>query len=227
MQQARWWRNLQNTPFVTYALLAITAIVYLLETVSGGSTSTVVLAKYGAMAVPLVTQYGQWWRFVTPLFVHIGLMHIAVNAVSVYYLGVLTERLFGHWRFLLIYLLSGVAGNTAMFVFSPNTISAGASTAIFGLIGAFLLLGDEFRDNPVIRQISRQFLLLAVLNLVFDLFAPGIGIAGHIGGLVGGFLVAGALGAPQLGQSSPTRRGLMAGVFIVVLVALLYLGYTQ
>ena len=220
------WQRLKMRPFVTYGLLAITVIVFLMEVLAGGSENTLVLLNFGAR-YNLLIQQGQWWRFITPMFLHIGLMHIVVNAVSLYYLGVMTESIFGHWRFLTIYLVSGITGNIASFVFNPNSLSAGASTAIFGLLGAFLLLGDAFRDNLAIRQLSRQYLFLVAFNLIFNLFSPGIDISGHIGGLVGGFLIAGALGAPQLGTITAARRWLMGVVLIVAAVALLYLGFAR
>lgn len=225
MRNPYWRTRLANTPFVTYALLAVTFAVFLLETVNGGSTQTEVLVRYGARFNPYIILYGEWWRFITPMFVHVGLMHIVVNAVSMYYLGVLSERLFGHWRFLVIYLVSGIAGNVASFVFKPEVVSAGASTAIFGLLGAFLLLGDVFRDNPTVRMLARQFLAMAVINLAFNLFDSQVDMAGHIGGLLGGFLIAGVVGAPQIGTMSTSRRVVCAAVLVVAGVVLLRLGY--
>lgn len=226
MRNPYWRTRWDNTPFVTYALVIVTVLVFIAETLAGGSTSTAVLAEFGARWNPYIYA-GQWWRFIMPMFLHIGLMHIVVNGVSMYYLGVMTERLFGHWRSFVIYMVSGIAGNIASFVFSPNVLSAGASTAIFGLLGAFLLLGDTYRDNPAVRAISRQFLILAAVNLVFNLFASGIDIAGHIGGLIGGFLIAGVVGCPQLGPTSIWRRSLMGVVLLVAAVALLMLGFSR
>ncbi|WP_461224453.1 rhomboid family intramembrane serine protease [Lacticaseibacillus suihuaensis] len=221
----RTWRRLDDTPFVTYALLAVTVLVFVLETLGGGSTDSYVLLRFGARWNPLI-YLGQWWRLFTPMFVHIGVMHIVVNAVSLFYLGAITERIFGHWRFLVIYLVSGVAGNVASFVFNANGLAAGASTAIFGLMGAFLMLGDTYRHNPVITQLSRQFMMLAAMNLVFNLFSSGVDIFGHIGGLVGGVLIAFAVGAPQLGPVPTSRRVIGGAVLVVGLAALLYVGFT-
>lgn len=215
-----------NTPFVTYALLAVTVAMFVVETIAGGSTNNYVLVQMGARLNELIYA-GQWWRFITPAFLHIGLMHIVVNGVSLYYLGAITERIFGHWRFLVIYLVSAIAGNVAGFVFAPNSLSAGASTAIFGLMGAFLMLGDSFRENPVVRQLAQQFALLAGINLVFNLFASGVDISGHIGGLIGGFLIAGTVGAPQLGRIHPVRQAVMAIVLVAAVVALLAVGFGQ
>ncbi|WP_225047608.1 rhomboid family intramembrane serine protease [Lacticaseibacillus kribbianus] len=220
----RTWRRLDDTPFVTYILLGVTIAVFLLETLAGGSTNSFVLLRFGARWNPLI-YIGQWWRLITPMFVHIGVTHIVVNAVSLFYLGSITERIFGHWRYLVIYLVSGIAGNVASFVFNADGLAAGASTAIFGLMGAFLMLGDTYRHNPVITQLSRQFMLLAAMNLVFNLFSSGVDIFGHIGGLVGGVLIAFAVGAPQLGPTPTSRRVIGGVVLAAALVLLLGVGF--
>ncbi|MFD1439992.1 rhomboid family intramembrane serine protease [Lacticaseibacillus hegangensis] len=198
-------RRLKNQPYMTYALFALTVLVFLLETVNGGSTNNYVLVRFGARWNPLI-EAGQWWRLITPIFVHIGIMHILVNGVTLFYLGSLTERIFGHWRFLVLYLVSGFTGNLASAAFNPTGLAAGASTALFGMMGAYLMLYDGYRDNAGIRAISRQFVMLAALNIVFDLFMTGVDIYGHIGGFIGGFLIAYALGAPNLGETSMPRR---------------------
>ena len=218
-------RSWQDTPIVTYALLAATVAMFIVETVAGGSQNPWVLLQLGARNNQLIVA-GQWWRLITPAFLHIGVTHIVVNGFSLYYLGIICERIFGHWRFAAIYLISAFTGNVASFVFSSSTLSAGASTAIFGLMGAFLMLGDTFRHNPVITQLARQFALLAGLNLIFNLFSSGVDIAGHIGGLVGGFLIAGAVGAPQIGQMRVARRTVMGVVLVAAIVALLALRMT-
>lgn len=225
MNYLNWRVRLQNSAYVTNAILIVTILVFLLETLSGGSTNSRVLVAYGARLNPLILQ-GQWWRLITPIFVHIGLMHLLVNGCSLYYLGKIMEPLFGHCRFLLLYLISGLAGNVASFVFNPNAIAAGASTAIFGLLGAGLMLGDSFKTNPAIRQLAHQFLLLVSLNLLFNLSASGIDLFGHLGGLIGGLLAAGMLGAPALGRMTTPRRMAATVTLIGGLSALLVLGFT-
>ncbi len=98
MNYANWRSRFQNSAYVTNGILAVTILVFILETLSGGSTNNAVLVTYGARANPLIL-YGQWWRLITPVFVHIGLTHILMNGFSLYFLGQMTERLFGHWRF--------------------------------------------------------------------------------------------------------------------------------
>lgn len=199
---------------VTITLVAIQVIVFLLMTLAGGSTNTAVLTEFGAMRTPLLLA-GQWWRLITPVFVHIGFTHLLINSITLYFLGMYIEVLFGHWRMFIIYFVSAITGNLLSAFWLPNGLSAGASTAIFGLFGAFLMLGENFRHNEAIRQLSRQFLILVILNIGTDLFVPGIDLAGHIGGLVGGFLMAYVLGAPKLGQVTTVKR-IVSGMILIV-----------
>lgn len=228
MRNPYWRTRVLNTPFVTYGLLGITVLVYLLEVWSSRSLSiaTPVLWLYGARWNNAIL-LGQWWRFVTPIFVHLDLMHIAVNGISLFYLGVLTEKIFGHWRFFVVYMVGGIAGNIASFAFNGTALAAGASTAIFGLMGAFLFLGDTFRGNPTIAALSRNFVMLAGINLVFNLFGSGVDIFGHIGGFIGGFLIAGIVGAPNLGPVPRNRRLLLSAVLAVTLVAVIAIGFAN
>ncbi|KIS04111.1 rhomboid family intramembrane serine protease [Paucilactobacillus wasatchensis] len=212
--------DIKKQAFVTQAVVAIQVIVFLIMTIAGGSTNSSVLIEFGAR-VSVLIQDGQWWRLITPVFLHIGLMHLVVNSVTVYFIGTQIEMLFGHWRFAIIYFVTAITGNVASFVFLPNTISAGASTAIFGLFGAFLMLGESFRNNLYIRAMSRQFLIFVVMNLAFDLFSPGIDIYGHIGGLFGGFLMGYVVGAPRIGKTNLIKR-FLSGIILLVAIVLFY-----
>ena len=167
-------------PLVTISLIVANIVVYILMTVAGGSTNPLVLIKFGAKVNEYILM-GQWWRLITPVFIHIGLTHIVVNMVTLYFIGMQIEYLFGASRYLLIYLVSGLCGNIASFVFNPDSVSAGASTALFGLFGAYLMLGEAFRENVYIRLMSRQFLALVILNIAFGFFG-NIDLAGHLGG---------------------------------------------
>lgn len=138
------WRELKQQAFCTQAIVLIQVIVFILMTINGGSTNSQILLNFGAKYGPAI-QAGDWWRLITPVFLHIGLTHLVVNSVTVYYIGTQIENMFGHIRFLAIYFVSALTGNLASFVFMPDSLSAGASTAIFGLFGAFLMLGESFR----------------------------------------------------------------------------------
>ncbi|MFC6275772.1 rhomboid family intramembrane serine protease [Levilactobacillus tangyuanensis] len=195
-------------------------VVYGAMTLAGGSTNINVLITFGAKVNALVQQ-GEWWRLITPIFLHIGFTHILMNMITLYFVGIQIEAAFGHTRFLIMFLVAGIGGNIASFCFS-DSLSAGASTAIFGLFGAFLMLGESFWENPVIRQLARTFLAFVVMNIAFDVFTPGIDMAGHLGGLVAGFLVAYTVGVPRIGQVSVVKR-VIATVVLIGGLAWLYM----
>src|SRR5699024_5660919 len=118
--------------------------------------------------------------------------------------------------------LSGICGNIASFAFTP-AISAGASTALFGLFGAYLMLGESFRDDPYIRTIAKQFLVLVVLNLLSDL-TGSIDLWGHLGGLIGGFLLGYVVGAPQIGKVETHKRWLALVGLVLLFTAIFVRG---
>ncbi|MTV81049.1 rhomboid family intramembrane serine protease [Secundilactobacillus folii] len=212
-------------PYITVSLIVIMVIIYGLMSVMGGSQNAQVLIEFGAKYDPLILA-GQWWRLITPVFLHMGFEHLLLNMVTLYFIGIQIEGIFGHWRYLVIFVLSGIGGNLASFAFNPNAISAGASTAIFGLFGAFLMLGESFWENPYIRQMTRTFLLFIVLNLVFGFLTPGTDLVGHIGGLVVGFLAGYIVGVPKLGPVNRVKRVLGVIVTILIIIGLYYYGNT-
>ncbi|MBD5069837.1 MAG: rhomboid family intramembrane serine protease [Lactobacillus sp.] len=217
--------NFQRKPIITYGLITINLLVFIGMTLSGGSENVANLIRWGAKYNPLIIQ-GEWWRLVTPMFIHIGLEHLALNMLTLYFLGIQLEQLFGKWRYLVLYLVSGIGGNIFSFALS-NNVSAGASTALFGLFGAYLMLGESFRHNQYIRMISRQFLVLVVLNFAFDLFAGGIDMWGHAGGLFAGFLASYLVGVPKLGNIPKLKRILSALALVIVYGLLLKTGFNN
>lgn len=226
MTQLKYRLNRFNQyPFMTVGLIVIMVLVYGAMTLAGGSTDVNVLITFGAKVNALIQQ-GEWWRLFTPMFLHIGFTHILMNMITLYFVGIQIEAAFGHTRFLAMFLIAGIGGNVASFCFS-DSLSAGASTAIFGLFGAFLMLGESFWQNPVIRQIARTFMAFIVMNLAFDIFTPGIDMAGHLGGLVVGFLVAYTVGVPRIGKVSVIKRVVATIVLIAGLVWLYLHGMAQ
>jgi rhomboid protease GluP len=186
------------TPNVTYILMGIIICVFLLQGVSVLLSGTDIPADWGMKDNDLIAQ-GQVWRLFTPMFLHaspdpqdltFALMHVGFNLYALYVLGPGLERFYGHRRFLALFLLSGFAGNVMSFLFS-SVPSLGASTAIFGLIGAeavFLYQNREILGEGA-RQGLRNVIVIALINLFIGI-APGSNIDnwGHIGGLVGGAL---------------------------------------
>lgn len=166
--------NIKDKPYVTYLLLAAMVVVFGLMSVMGGTENPVTLVEFGAKYNPLI-RAGQYWRLVTPIFIHIGFTHILMNGITLYFIGQYVEQLFGHWRFTIIFFVSGIVGNLGSFAFNSG-LSAGASTAIFGLFGAFLMLGESFSKNPAIVSMAKTFLLFIPLNIGTDIFVSGIDV---------------------------------------------------
>jgi len=191
---------------VTYVLLAINILVWLAMTAAGGSTSTAVLIRFGAKVNLLIAQ-GQVWRLLTSIFLHIGLMHLFFNSYALFAFGIEVERLYGGARFLVIYLLAGLYGSLLSFAFSPN-VSAGASGAIFGLLGVMVAFFRRHREMFGAWGRQRLFSLLGVagFNLVLGFSVPGIDNLAHLGGLLSG-LTLGWLLVPEY-QVRTDERGL-------------------
>ncbi|MDN7144363.1 rhomboid family intramembrane serine protease [Liquorilactobacillus mali] len=206
-------------PVVTYTLLGINVLVFILMTLAGGSQSVGVLVEFGAKVNTLIVA-GQWWRLITPMFLHIGFEHIVLNMITLYFVGIQLENILGRGRFLAVYLVSGIAGNLASFAFNPDALSAGASTALFGLFGIYLMMGESFSSNPYIRAMGKQFLLLVVLNIMFG-FYGNVDLAGHIGGLVGGFLMGYCVGVPRVG-SIPLPKRIVSTLALVFLCIMMF-----
>lgn len=211
--------NLSDT-FVTIGILVVLLLVFIAEIVMGGSENNSTLLKLGAMSNYTVVVGGQWWRLFTAQFLHIGVLHLVSNAIIIYYMGMYMEPLLGHIRFLVIYLLSGVGGNLLSLALGNDfAISAGASTALFGLFGAMTAVGIHNRQNPVIAFLGRQAFALAIINLALDIFMPGIDIQGHIGGLITGFLIAVIIGDPG-DKPYNTKWRVLAGAALVLYIVL-------
>jgi rhomboid protease GluP len=184
----------KRKPIFTYTFLIVQVIMFLWLELHGGSTNTTTLIKYGAKVNPLIYE-GEWWRFITPVFLHIGFLHLAMNSLALYYLGISVEKIYGNIRFLFIYLFAGITGFIASFLFSTN-LSAGASGAIFGCFGALLYFG-AIMPKLFSRTMGRNVIFVLILNLAFGFSSTGIDNAGHIGGLIGGFLAAGIVHFPK------------------------------
>lgn len=172
-------------PVIT-GILVVQVIVFLAMTLSGGTTNEDVLIRFGAKVNALIDS-GEWWRLVTPVFIHIGLIHLLFNSFALYIFGPTAEWLFGHLRFFIFYLLTGVGGNVASYVFNPFALSAGASSAIYGLFGmyAYLYIRERRFVDP---DTGKGILALIAINLLLS-FSQGIDLAAHVGGLVSGWVL--------------------------------------
>ncbi|MCU9600518.1 rhomboid family intramembrane serine protease [Caldibacillus kokeshiiformis] len=211
----------RTNPFFTYLFLSIQLLVFFLMELAGGSLNPNVLISFGAKSNEYIIE-GEWWRFITPMFIHIGFIHLLFNSLALYYLGSMVERIYGKARFFIIYLLAGFLGTVSSFIFNYH-ISAGASGAIFGLFGALLYFGLVHK-RTFFRTIGVNIIGLIVINLVLGFVIPGIDNAGHIGGLIGGFLAAGIVHLPQ--NQSSHQRFLFIVITFLLITGCLYYGYT-
>jgi membrane associated rhomboid family serine protease len=149
-----------------------------------------VLVAYGAKYNEAILQ-GQYWRFVTPIFLHANILHISLNMLNLIVVGIFVERIFGHLRFLLIYLVTGVISIIASFYFESQEISVGASGAIFGLVGAysmFVLVHRRAFRRGGIPALSWLVLIIG-LNLGIGLIIPNVDNYAHVGGFVSGCIL--------------------------------------
>ena len=223
----------KTRPFVTYTLLVVTILTFLLQLASEALYRVDLVANLGMKVNELIVE-GQFWRLITPMFLHGSFLHIAFNMYALNVFGPGLERHFGHTRFLVLYLLSGFAGNVASFMFS-GAPSLGSSTAIFGLLGAegvFLYRNQRLLGGSARRALN-NIIMIAIINLLIGL-SPGIDNWGHLGGLIGGTLFA-WFGGPILSldgiyptlslvDKRETREVVLAGLADVLLFALLAVG---
>ncbi|HET8559717.1 MAG TPA: rhomboid family intramembrane serine protease [Marmoricola sp.] len=213
-----------NAQLVTLTLLGINVLVWLAIQATGGSRSRLVdvlailpaghCGAGGGGYYPSVPEAachglnlhwvpgvadGAWWQLLTAVFTHVAIVHIGVNMLTLWFLGPPLEAMLGRARFVAVYLVSGLTGSTAVMLFSdPHSQTLGASGAIFGLLGALLVVAIKVRGNVQV------LLFWLAVNLVFTFTVSGISWQGHVGGLVGGMLLAGAMVyAPR------TRRALV------------------
>ena len=209
-------------PLATYALIAINVIVFLAELGAGGSNTLNgggSLIRDGGLLGPAIHNQGDYYRIVTAGFLHAGFLHIAFNMFVLYVLGTLLEPAIGTPRFLAIYFVSLLAGSFGALLLTPDTITVGASGAIFGLMGATIVIARR----RGVEQIASQIGLYLVINLVLTFSIAGISVGGHIGGLIGGVL-AGLLIATLERRAAGNRAALAMEVAGLVLLGAIFLG---
>lgn len=179
-----------SAPIVTRALLIANVLIWLTATAAGGTEDSEVLLDFGAMFGPLIAD-GQYWRLFTAMFLHIGLAHIFFNGFALFIFGQLVERAYGHARFLTIYILAGLAGSVASYIFNSIAIAAGASGAVFGVLGAlaaFFVTQRELFGKMAQRNLI-GLLVLGAAALGYGFFDPRTDNWAHMGGLAAGFVL--------------------------------------
>lgn len=221
---------------VTYVLIGINVAVFLVTSAAaggaalgfGGGTSRLfydlALVPGGQLGDGTVFQgvaEGQYYRLLTSIFLHFGILHIAFNMYALYLLGPQLEQALGRARYLALYILAGLGGSTLSYLLGPQTeVAAGASGAIFGLFGAYYLVARRMGAD------TTQILVLLGINLVLSFTLPGIDVRGHIGGLLAGLAVGAALVYAPRARRTLVQVAAPVGV-LVVLVALVVLRTAQ
>jgi membrane associated rhomboid family serine protease len=221
----RMTRGVQRASFegagakVTKLLIGINVAVYIAELAQGGGVYGVDSTIYqkGVLYAPFIAD-GDYWRLITAAFLHYGPFHLLLNMLGLYWFGSLLERRIGSGRFLLLYLVSGLAGSAGALVISPTNPTVGASGAIFGILGAGLVL-EQQRDYVF----GGSALGIIVANLILTFAWSGnISVGGHIGGLIGGAAATLALSRFGRGHAVYGRAGLLgiAGIVAVGVVSI-------
>ena len=204
------WVHRESTISLTKILFGMNIAVYAAMALASDSITSFpdrVFEHFGAN-IGTLTLSGDWWRLLTYMFLHGGLMHIGFNMWCLWDLGALCESLYGRWTYAAIYLTTGIAGGLASAGWNPNVSSVGASGAIFGLAGALIsafALGEFSLPSIAIRSTLRSLVLFAVVNLFLGGLIAHVDNACHVGGLVSG-LVMGALIAWFAASDAPGRR---------------------
>jgi membrane associated rhomboid family serine protease len=198
-------RSSRNPGIVTTTLIAINVGIYLLQLAGGAPVNANAgwIYEHGALFIRAIDSSGQvvglaegeWYRLLTAAFLHYGPIHLAMNMLALWWIGRPLEDWLGPARYLLLYLVSGLAGSAGALVASPGAITVGASGAIFGILGAAIVL--ERQGTYVL---GGSALTLLIVNIAFTFAVPGISIGGHLGGLAGGALC--ILAFSQLGRRS-------------------------
>lgn len=200
-------------PYITYALIAINIIIYLIGMFVGQNKMISMLGLH-----PLLVQSGEYYRLITCMFMHANLMHLIFNMYALYIIGIQVENFFNKWKYSIIYLISGLTGALFSMLFTRSW-SVGASGAIFGLMGALLFFGYHHRVylGTVIKS---QIIPVIIINLIIGFASTGIDNAAHIGGLIGGIL-----GSMMMGVKDKKDKIEQVNGTIITLILLGFLVY--
>ena len=197
----------RSNPF-TMIFIGVNVGVFVLMCLAGGfavtSVNPEVLRGFGAKQNNLIAEQHQYWRLITAIFIHIGIIHLLLNNYALWIIGQEIERIYGSARFVVLYLVTGVIGSVGSYAFNPQATSAGASGAIFGLFGVMATFAFKYRKEipqRLSREIRRRVLPVIAINLVFGFSVRIVDNAAHVGGLLAGIAL--ALAVPYM---RPTER---------------------
>jgi membrane associated rhomboid family serine protease len=228
---------------VTRALVIVNVLVYLLELLTGSGVdgtsgwiyqhgalvvngtyfNNTLVAVHPGQAIPqglpaVGLEHGEWWRLLTAAFLHYGPIHLGMNMLALWWLGQPVEAAIGRARFTLIYFVAGLAGSAGALLLSPNSVTVGASGAIFGILGALFVL--EYHATG---RLMGQAMTLIVINIAFSFAVPNISIGGHLGGLAAGVLSTVAFVSfrnvyPAVGRAALFRGAIVVGIGVLAVV---------
>lgn len=212
----------KKLPIITYSIIAICVIVFICMSIFGnGSYDEITLINFGAN-LDILVKNGQIYRLITCAFIHIGVFHLLFNMYALYVIGPQVESFFGKAKFSFIYVISAISSSLLSLAFNHNIICAGASGAIFGLLGSILYFGYHYRIY-LGNVIKSQIVPIIVLNLLLGFMSSGIDNFGHIGGLIGGVLATMAIGVPHKSTKSQTTNGWI--LLCIYMAFIIYLGF--
>lgn len=207
-------------PIVTYTLIFINILIFLAMYLFGnGSEDSITLLTFGANYRPLILEFNQYYRLIASSFLHIGILHLLFNMYALYIIGVQIENFYGKVKYLIIYLGSAIIGSLLSICFHDG-ISAGASGAIFGLLGAILYFGYHYRLY-LGNVLQSQIIPIIVLNLFLGFITPGIDNACHIGGLISGIFLAMACGINKDRKMEKINGIILITIFMLFIMFLI------
>ncbi len=219
-KEKRFLSYQRRMPLVTLVLITLNTIAFiLLDQFVGRSQEVANLIRFGAYSYPLIVENGEYWRLITNTFLHIGSFHFLLNMGILFILGNLLEGLYGRSRYIILYLVSAIGGSLASLIFVRVAIGAGASGAIFGLMGVVVALGLRHKDRLPLRRgrvFGMRLLPFIVLDVALGFIIPHINIAAHLGGLAIGF-IAGLILPPAIytrGERESYGVRAIAAVFV-------------
>ena len=186
-------KELSKFPFITSLLVLINIVVYLILSIGGATENALYMAENGAMYPDFITYNHELWRFFTAMFLHFGITHLTNNMIILACMGSRLEKVAGHWKMTVIYLAAGIGGGILSYIIMLYTgdyaVSAGASGAIFGVIGGLLWVVIRHKGN-IEGMTPQGMAILLILSLYFGFTTAGVDNWCHIGGLIFGFITA-------------------------------------
>jgi membrane associated rhomboid family serine protease len=204
---------------VTITLIVINVVIFLITVIQAGGTADLSRSSWFRQGTltPILVASGQYWRLLTSGFLHLSVTHIGLNMLALYFVGLPLERIIGRWRFLVVYLMSLLGGSVAVMLFADVASSAvGASGAIFGLMGALVVVFRRFSYD------LRQLMIVVVINLGITFVIPGISWQAHVGGLLVGAVVGAAMVYPPAKSRLIWQVGVCVGVLAIMVGLLVF-----